>query len=1116
MGDGEQKGMSEVQSKAELSQAKQALLKKRLGKLRVPGGASKQIIAKADYQDSAPLSSGQRRLWYLNQLEPNSGAYNIPLIYQLSGELNKGALEQALQVLVTRHESLRTEIVSGDSSTVQHILPSVEVTLNSIDLTEVAAQERQAVAAEELASLAEKPFVLEKGPLWHFSLIELQAGQNILCMVFYHAIFDGWSADIFMRELALLYPSLVSESEAGLADVALQYADFAVWQQNSPKSSPAEEDLQYWTEHLSGQLPVLQVPTDYPRPQAQSFEGAALSYTISREKVERLTELGRTEGATLFMVLLSVYAFLLYRYSDQDDLIIGTPVAGRSLPELENIIGFFANTLAIRIDLDSKLSFRELLRQVKEICIEAYGHQNITFERLVEELKPPRDLSRTPLFQTMFAFRNQVGETQTLGDLGLSTLPAEVRVAQTDMSLWLEQRESGISVIFEYCTALFRQSTIQRMLDHFALLLDCVLETPDQNINAFALIGEEEMKSFGQWNSTEKNYPQKILFSSYLSQQSAARVEQTAVVCGELSLNYGELEAQSNQLAHYLRSIGVDRGHLVGIAISRSVDMLVGLLGIWKAGAAYVPLDPEYPSERLLYMLEASGLEVLVTETALLDVVAGFQCQHVCLDRDAELISSQAASLPSVSLEPDDIAYVIFTSGSTGKPKGVKVPHGAVNNFLHGMAEKPGLTVQDRLLAVTTLSFDIAVLELYLPLLVGATTVIANKEAVTDGTALSELISRHNVTVMQATPSTWRLLNLSGWQGSDQFKVLCGGEAFPRDLAADLLERAAEVWNMYGPTETTVWSTCYRISSADVPVLIGRPIANTQCYVLDEAMQQVPIGVPGELYIGGDGVTAGYLNREDLTSERFVADPQQPDRTLYRTGDLVRWCEDGYLEYFHRIDNQVKVRGFRIELGEIEAVLNKHVAIKESVVVVWEGRPGDQRLVAYVVLAESCEMTVTEMRSHLRQHLPDYMVPQLFVELEEIPQTPNGKVDRKALPETMPGLGQQEEVTPPTTETEKTIAGIWAALLQTENIGVDDNFFDIGGHSLLAMELIYKIHEECGVRVSPLDILVNTLEQISAMVGPQGEAGAEHLEVAAGLEKPAGLISRFLSWSGKK
>jgi len=730
-------------------------------------------------------------------------------------------------------------------------------------------------------------------------------------------------------------------------------------------------------------------------------------------------------------------------------------------------------------------TFQELLGRVREVTLGAYAHQDLPFEQLVEALQPERNLSHQPLFQVMFVLQNAPMSALELPSLTLSSLEMESSTAKFDLTLSMEDTEQGLVGSLEYNTDLFDAGTISRMLKHFQTLLEGIVANPEQRLSDLSLLTQQERQQLlVEWNDTQADYPKDVCIHQLFEAQAEQTPEAVAVVFEDEQLTYGELNRRANQVAHHLRSLDVCPDSLVGICIERSLEMVVGLLGILKAGGAYVPLDPAYPSERLAFMLEDSQAPVLLTQQGVVALLPKSGTHVVYLDADWEAIARSSQDNPASNVTGNNLAYAIYTSGSTGKPKGVQILHGAVVNFLTSMRRCPGLTDQDTLLSVTTLSFDIAALEIFLPLSVGARLVMVSRSVATDGTQLLERLNYCGATVMQATPATWRLLLAAGWSGSHQMKILCGGEALSRELANQLLEKGASLWNLYGPTEATIWSTIYQVDNTDGAVSIGRPITNTQIYLLDEHLQPVPVGVPGELYIGGAGLARGYLNRPELTAQKFIANPlsQEPNARLYKTGDLARYQSDGNIEYLGRIDHQVKVRGFRIELGEIEAVLGQHLAVQETVVMVREDVPGNKRLVAYVVVNQTSAPTVSQLHQFLKQKLPEYMIPSAIVKLEALPLTPNGKVDRRALlaPDTARPELQSAFIAPRDT-LELQLAHIWEDVLNVRPIGVTDNFFTLGGHSLLAVRLIALLQQQFGQNLPLATLfLAPTIEHLAS------------------------------------
>jgi amino acid adenylation domain-containing protein len=813
-----------------------------------------------------------------------------------------------------------------------------------------------------------------------------------------------------------------------------------------------------------------------------------------------LRTLAQREGTTLFMVLLSGFTALLWKYTGQTDILIGTPAANRSRREVEDLIGLFLNMLVLRTDLGGDPSFSHLLGRVRQTALEAYDHQDMPFEQLVEELQPKRDRSRSPLFQVVFALQNVPSTPLQLSGLEVRPLEVSTATSKFDLSVAVTEAPDGMFATWEYNTDIYEGETVERMAGHYVGLLESAVAEPGRALSGLSMLAEPERRQICQeWNQTGKD-PGPIQRIDQLVEAQAARgPERIALVFAGQSLGYAELNGRANQLAHRLRSLGVGPETLVAISIGRSLEMVIAVLGVLKAGGAYVPVDPSYPHERLAMLLADSGAKVLLTEEKLAGKLPAHQARTLCLDSEWASIAQNPATNLELPLEPTGLAYVIYTSGSTGRPKGVQITHRAVVNFLRSMSVEPGMTPDDVLLAVTSLSFDIAGLELFLPLSLGAKVVIASQEASANGAELLGLLSGCQPTVMQATPVTWRLLLGAGWSGSARLKILCGGEAMPRELAAALLAKGKEVWNMYGPTETTIWSTLCRVSPREGSVSIGRPIANTQVYVLDHHLQPVPVGVPGELYIGGLGLARGYLKRPELTAERFVRNPfsDDPKERLYKTGDSVRYRPDGNLEFYGRLDDQVKVRGYRIELGEVESALKLHPQVKEAVVVVRPDGTGENRLIAYLVMQDPSALA--ELSGFLRTKLPAYMAPAVFVPIPSFPVTPNGKVDRRALPEPAPVRPQLAvEFAPPRNPLEELLARTYATVLGLDRVGIHDNFFELGGASLSSLQITANLHET-GVPIPPAWIFEHqTIAELAAAAAagegasPSGQLAREH------------------------
>ncbi|HEX2207503.1 MAG TPA: amino acid adenylation domain-containing protein, partial [Longimicrobium sp.] len=996
----------------------------------------------------APLSFAQERLWVIDQLEPGSAAYTIATGLRLRGALDVAALRRAFTEVERRHEALRTNFVVVDGAPVQVVSPEPRIDIPLIDLSPGDDEALRAYAAEE----AGKPFDLSNDALVRVRLVRMAADEHALILLMHHAVADGWSLALLFGELSALYKTYKNEEQSQLPPLPIQYADFAAWQREYLDGPEGARQVEWWRARLAGLPEVLELPADRPRPPVASHGGAMTSTVLPLELADALRDVSRREGTSLFMTLLAGFAALLHRYTGETDIAVGTPIAGRTRPEAEALIGDFVNTLVLRTDVGGAPRFGELLGRVREATLGAYAHQDLPFERLVDELRPERSLSHAPLFHVMFALQNTGELALRLDGIEVQGLPVPHETSRFDLALSLVEVADGIHVSAEYATDLFDRSTVDRMLEHFRALLTAATADADQPIIDLPLLSDAERATVvSAWNATDAPYATGPVHA-LVSAQAARTPDVLAVTGAGEALTYAELEDRANRLAHHLLRSGVVRGEMVALSMERAPSLLVAMLAVWRAGAAYVPIDPAYPEDRRAYMLADSGASVVLADSASVDGIAT-DARVVVVDRID--LAAEAASAPPVAVDADDLAYVIYTSGSTGRPKGVMVPHGGVVNFLASMAREPGMAADDVLAAVTSLSFDIAVLELLLPPTVGARVVIATRDEAMDAARLMALLAESGATVMQATPATWRMLVQAGWDGDARLAILSGGEALQPDLARELLPRGRGLWNLYGPTESTIWSAVDRVESAE-SIFLGHPIANTQLYVLDPALRPCPLGVPGELFIGGDGVVRGYLRRPSLTAERFVPDPfsAEPGARMYRTGDRVRRRADGALEFLGRIDFQVKVRGFRIELGEIEAALADHPSVRHAVAVVREDAPGDARIVAYVV-PHGAAPSSDELRQMLAKRLPDYMVPTAFVALDAMPLTPNGKVDRKALP--APEWSAEADYEAPRTATEQTLAALWCELLGVEQAGRTDGFFALGGHSLRAARLASRV-----------------------------------------------------------
>ena len=1065
---------------SEIRDAKEHLLQHLIqaGELKVI--ESGHQITRATDRSRLPLSFAQQRLWYLDQLEPGQSTYNLPFAYDICGNLDPKALEISLNIIVKRHEVLRTSFPSQNGIPFQSIDEDFSLEIERLPSISLSSEEVE--IDDSLIAFAMRPFDLKNGPLFRAALLGIDSNNWVLILVAHHAVFDGASIQIFEKELAATYAAIVSDIEVQLEELPLQFGDFAKWQSDWLDEQTIEKYLDYWIPKLGTDYIPTELPADFPRPSEQSYNGSRVMNTFGSDELSKLKRLAIQQRTTAFVVLMAAFLITLHILSRRNDVTVGFPIVARSSSETDNLIGYFVNTVPLRTRVNADAAFVDLIKIIRDTVVESLNWSELPFEKLVGELNPPRDMSRSPIFQIFFSYLETGNPNFSIEEVCFHRRSIALPVARADASLFVTESDEEMKLVFEYNTDLMEQKTAQRVLDLLCAVIGQVVEDPNVSPCALKIIPEQDERLLTTgWNATDQEVPVVSRVDELITHH-VSDPDRPAVEFEGIETSYGLLQQQANQLSNFLRSTGVKPGDLVGIHMERSSDMLVAILGVMKAGCAYLPLDPGFPAPRLAYMLTDSGTRVLITQESLIEALPDFTGQTIAIDRNAEAIGACPTSALEFESDPQALAYVLYTSGSTGRPKGVMVPHSCVVNFLSSMAREPGLSSDDTLVAVTTTSFDISVLELFLPLTVGAKVVIASSENAADGDGLKSLLESSNATVMQATPASWRILLDAGWKGAQNFKVLCGGEPLPQDLARELIPMCGELWNLYGPTETTIWSSCAKITDADAPITIGRPIANTQIYVLDDNQQLQPIGVPGELCIAGAGVSLGYMNQAALTSDVFIANPfsDDPEARLYRSGDLVRWRNDGTLQHLGRIDDQVKIRGFRIELGEIESVLAEHASAKAVACNVWPAAADDHRLVAYIVPADKESLVPAELRNHLRGKVPDYMVPQHFEQIESIPLTANGKIDRKSLARL--GVGHQpstSEYVEPVTDTERTIARIWSDSLQIEKVSTNECFFDIGGHSLLAISVIHKIDKEFGVRISPREMMLNTLQEIA-------------------------------------
>jgi amino acid adenylation domain-containing protein len=1034
-------------------------------------------ITLGSYNGQAPASDSQSRIWHVDQFAPDSAAYNITVAIRFTGTLDRAALRMSLDRLVERHESLRTTITNDGGQPAQVIASTLRLELPEFDLTSEPEERRIDLARELLREEGRRPFDLSRGPLLRLLLLRLNHRDHVLLLCMHHLISDQWSLGVVAREISSSYNALRTGDAPALDLPSVQYGDYAVWQNRRLAPERLQENLVYWKRQLAGMRPAA-IQTDRPRPAVQTFRGAHQTLVLSRELIEKLRKIALDENASLYMVFLAAFKMLLSRYAGGEDVAVGSPVAGRTQVEWEGVIGTFINILVLRTDLSGNPSLRQIVQRVREVVFDAFTHQEMPFQRLVDELAPSRDASRLPLIDILFNFQNTpVGKIE-FDDISWAPFELDQWASQLDLSVTIDP-EVTRKIYLSYNTDLYDNETVARVLRHYEKILEALAADAKQSLATLAPLG---IGTEGSGDDNRLIYPEACLHELFEA-QAARTPDAVALAYEDRQLTYRELNEQANRAARRLRAIGVGPEDLVAICVERSPELVAALLAILKAGGAYVPIDPAYPKDRIAFVLEDSAATALVTEKCLRERLPGNDLPVLWLNEIFVNEPQESAANLEPLTGPDDLAYVISTSGSTGKPKGVQIPHRALVSFLYSMKARPGIGPEDILLSVTTISFDIAALELFLPLISGARVVIVSRETAADGRELARQLEASGASVMQGTPTTWRMMVEAGWNGAQDFKVICGGESWPLTLAKELCARNGSVWNLYGPTETTVWSSIWPVEPGCERISIGRPIHNTQIHILDSNGLPLPVGVPGEIYIGGEGVARGYLNRPDLTAEKFVPNPfGAPSSRLYRTGDVGRYLADGNIEFIGRVDNQVKVRGFRIELGEIEAVLSEHEAVSAAAVVVRED--GDaKRMVAYVVASVGRSLTEKDLVEYAKQKLPSSMVPSAFVFLESLPLTPNGKIDRRALPRVEKYTPVSDSAAAPGDRLEFELTHLWSKCLGVSSVGLRDNFFELGGNSLLASRLIALIEKQFGKKIPLVDFFgASTVEGVAAFL----------------------------------
>ncbi|HEX7312964.1 MAG TPA: amino acid adenylation domain-containing protein [Pyrinomonadaceae bacterium] len=1098
--------MSDIHERiASLSPARRKLLEQLLA--RESTRPSEQTIpALGRDTNRFPLSYAQRRLWFIDQLRPGDSFYNMPFALRLRGALDADALAAALSEVVRRHETLRTTFARSGEEPEQLIHPPSSVPLPVVDLSDLPADERETEARRLAAEEARRPFDLSTGPLLRARLLRLSEAEHALLVTLHHIVSDGWSLGVMVRELSALYDAYSGGRPSPLAELPVQYADYTIWQRTHLRGALLDAELSYWKQQLAGAPPLLELPTDFPRPPVQRHTGAHIPFSFDSDLSDGLRRLAVARGATPFMLVLAAFQLLLSRYSGQEDIVVGTPVANRTRAETEGLIGFFVNTLAVRSDLTGNPTFVELLARVREACVAAYAHQEVPFERVVEELRPERSLSHAPVFQVMAAWQNEPAPPLRLSGLELSLMESGNASAKFDLLLGISGGdEDEWRGALEYDSDLFERPTVERMVVHFKTLLQSIVDGPDTRISGLNMLtGAEEHQLLVKWNDTSVSYDAEPSLHRLVERQVARTPSAVAVTDDFESLTYEELNRRANRLARRLRALGAGRESLVGVLLERSVGMVVALLGTLKAGAAYVPLDPSYPPARLAFMLDDARPAVLLTERRLLEHVPPHGAHVVCLDDVKGLEREGDANLPDAAAG-ESLAYVIYTSGSTGRPKGAMNTHAAIVNRLLWMQDEYRLDGGDVVLQKTPYTFDVSVWEFFWPLLAGARLVLAQPEGHKDADYIADVIESERVTTLHFVPSMLQVFlpKADPARAPTLRRVICSGEALTHELQQRFHERlpCVGLYNLYGPTEAAVdvthWACVRGGERRSVP--IGRPIANTAIYVLDRFMNPVPVGVAGELHIGGAGPARGYLKRPGLTAEKFIPDPfsREPGARLYRTGDLARYLPGGELEFLGRIDQQVKLRGHRVELGEIEAALRRCTSVRDAVVLAKDDGRGDKRLIGYVLAGPGAPPSAAQLQRSLKQELPSHMVPSAFVLLDAWPLLPSGKVDRRALPEPddAPGVRAGSFVAP-RTPVEEVVAGVWADVIGLREVGADDNFFDLGGHSLSGTQAVTRVGEIFRVAL-PLTTLFE-----SPTVSAFARAVEEALRAGAGIDAP--------------
>lgn len=1054
--------------------------------------AAVQSIPHRPERDSATCAASidQERLWFIDQLQPGNTAYNIFNASRIRGSLNVPIMERVINELIRRHEVLRTTLKSVGGLPVQVIAPELEITLTPISLQHLPAEERYDEAVRLTTEEFARPFDLENGPLVRVGLLRLAEDDYVLQVNMHHAITDRWSFAVFEKELAVLYQAFATGQPSPLPELPIQFADYAVWQRERMNGDEYQKDLDYWRQQLAGAPFVLDFPTDFPRPPIQNFHGARVYVTYPKSLLDGLKELSRREGVTMFMTLMAAYKTLIYRYTNQHDLLISTPIGTRLRPETENLVGYLLNLLIVRTDLSGNPTFRELLKREQDACVGAFAHQEVPFGKLVQELKPTQDPSRNPIAQVAFLYLD-FPEATAMQFLGLTASHIDIDngASRFDITLAMTETPEGFTISIEYIRDIFAHKRMERMAQHLQVLLEGIVANPDARLSDLPVLTPEERQQLQVWNDTAQQFSSGLLVHQVFEQQAARRPNAPALIYEDQSLTFDQINSRANQLARHLLARGLEPEARVGVMLPREPNALVAVLAVFKAGGCYVPLDPKYPAERLAFMLEDAGVSLLITEESLRAQLPEHAPRIITLVDDQ--LANESTENVGSEVHPEQLAYIIYTSGSTGRPKGVAVEHRQLSHTMQSAQEVFQLTEADCLPCIASLSFDISLLELLCAPLAGGRCLLVSLES----TVITKMLQQ--ATVLHAVPALMRNF-VSFVQGrpstakrfSQLRLLLVGGDAVAPELLAEMQEvwSSANVRVLYGPTEAAIICGSYKTSRerAISQQMIGRPLPNSVLRILDRRGKLVPVGVDGEICIGGVGVARGYWKNPDLTAQKFVSEQYgaTAGARIYRTGDRGRYLPDGNIEFTGRMDEQVKVRGFRIELGEIESVLTEQESVVDAVVIPLADQGSEKRLVAYVVTAPGVSSNVNDLRNHLKERLPDYMIPSAFVYMDALPLTSHGKIDRRALPAPdaeRPAL--DEAFIAPRTPAEKTLASIWIKLLGLDRVGINDNYFELGGDSLLATQLVSHVRSTFAVEFPLVELFRHpTLAELAALI----------------------------------